>query len=129
MRHQAVVLDADTAAWLHAERAARGAARALAAEERVDVRHTAQLAAIRDTLGLDQEESGSDPDQSADHPEPPDAAPTVPPMTIKDAVRTAADSGITDPDAVLRYVRTRSDANASPETVARYLRARPKAAL
>lgn len=128
MRHQAVTLDADTAVWLQAERATRGAARALAAEERADVRHEAQLAAIRTSLGLDPDASGPDPDEAADRPEASGAAPGVPPMTIKDAVRTAQDSGITDPDAVLRYVRQRSDANASEETVARYLRAKPKAA-
>jgi hypothetical protein len=43
-------------------------------------------------------------------------------MTVKDAVRTAKDSGIHDSDAVLRYVRKVADANAKPETVNRYLR-------
>ncbi|MEC3994016.1 protein transporter Sec31 [Actinacidiphila sp. DG2A-62] len=130
MRHQAVALDADTAAWLHAERAARGAARALAAEERVDARSAAQLQAIRTSLALPSpEESGPDPEESADSPDRPEPEPAVPPMTITDAVRTAVDSGITDPDAVLRYVRQRSDANASPETVGRYLRARRREAL
>jgi hypothetical protein len=43
-------------------------------------------------------------------------------MTIKDAVQTAKDSGIREPDAVLRYVHQVADANAKAETVARYLR-------
>lgn len=129
MRHQAVTLDADTAAWLQAERAARGAARALAAEERADARAAGQLAAIRDHLALpDPDESGEGSGESADRPEDPEPAPAVPPMTITDAVRTAVDSGITDPEAVLKYVRGRSDANAKLSTIERYLRAFPKAA-
>lgn len=129
MQHQAVALDPDTAAWLRAERAGRGAARALAAEERADARAAGQLAAIRDHLALPGPEgSGSGPDESEDGPEIPEPAPAVPPMTITDAVRTAVDSGITDPEAVLKYVRQRSDANAKLSTIERYLRAFPKAA-
>lgn len=41
---------------------------------------------------------------------------------MKQAVRTAVDSGITDPDAVLRYVRKVADDGANPESVRRYLR-------
>lgn len=127
MRHQAVTLDADTAAWLAAERSSRGAARALAAEERVDVRHAAQLAAIRDSLGVpgpdDPETHPEESGESADDPEAEPLPSASGPMTIADAVRTARDSGIHDPDAVLRYVRKVADANAKPETVARYVRA------
>jgi hypothetical protein len=43
-------------------------------------------------------------------------------MTVKDAVRTAKDSGIREPDAVLRYVHQVADANAKLATVERYLR-------
>jgi hypothetical protein len=133
MRHQAVVLDADTAAWLAAERAARGAARALAAEERIDARSAAQLAAIRAALDLpgpdgpdgpdaDPEESGAQSGQSAPDPETPPTSGLTGPMTVKDAVRTALDSGVTDADAVLRFVHERADANAKASTVERYLR-------
>ena len=135
MRHQAVALDPDTAAWLAAERAARGAARALAAETRADARSAAQLAAIRASLALPAADGpdvpDADPEQSADRPDRPDTEPgpaAVPPMTITDAVRTAISSGITDPDAILRYVHQRSDANAKAETVARYVRAVRKGA-
>lgn len=124
MRHQAVTLDADTAAWMHAERAARGAARALAAEERVDARSAAQLEAIRASLGLPAPEvPDADPEESGEPAEPPEAIRPVPPLTIAEAVRTALGSGITDPEAVLRYVRQRSDANAKMASVERYLRA------
>ncbi|MET9943003.1 protein transporter Sec31, partial [Streptomyces halstedii] len=50
------------------------------------------------------------------------------PMTIADAVRTAVSSGITDPDAVLRYVRKVADANAKATSVDRYLRGHRKPA-
>ena len=41
---------------------------------------------------------------------------------LLEALEIAVDSGTTDPDAVLRYVRTRADANAKPATVDRYIR-------
>jgi hypothetical protein len=122
MRHQAVALDADTAAWLHAERSARGAARALAAEERADVRHEAQLAAIRESLGVDPDATGLDPDEAPGDPDEELTPSASGPMTIKDAVRIALDSGISDPDAVLRFVRGRVDANTKLATVERYIR-------
>jgi hypothetical protein len=115
---------------LAAERAARGAARALAAEERIDARSAAQLAAIRASLDLpgpdgpdaDPEESGAQSGQSAPDPETPPTSGLTGPMTVKDAVRTALDSGVTDADAVLRFVHERADANAKVSTVERYLR-------
>lgn len=136
MHHQAITLDQDTAIWLRAERSARGAARALAAEERADARSAGQLAAIRSGLALpgpDAPDVAPDagPDgsgQSADAPDDQPEQPAVPPMTKADAVRTAVSSGITDPDAILRYVQKRSDANASAETIARYIRAVRKGA-
>lgn len=125
MQHQAVTLDEDTAIWLSAERAARGAARALAAEERIDVRHTAQLAAIRSSLALPGPGPDADPDepgQPADDPDEPALPTPGGPMTVKDAVRIALDSGVTDPDAILRFVQQRADANAKTATVERYIR-------
>lgn len=123
MQHQAVTLDEDTAAWLGAERSARGAARALAAEERVDARSDAQLEAIRATLALPGPDSpDADPDEAEGDPDE-KAEPTVSgPMTVKGAVRIALDSGVSDPDAVLRFVHQRADANAKLATVERYLR-------
>ncbi len=67
----------------------------------------------------------SDPDQSGQSEDSPDLDPQPAlsgPMTVKDAVRTALDSGIRDPERVLAYVRKVADANAKPETVGRYIR-------
>ena len=64
------------------------------------------------------DESGRD----AEDPDPEEPAAPAGPMTVKDAVRTALDSGMSDPDRVLAYVRTRADVNAKPATVDRYIR-------
>ncbi|MFE1125888.1 hypothetical protein ACFW6R_04480 [Streptomyces albidoflavus] len=68
-----------------------------------------------------------DPDPetpSADQePNPEDALPLpAGPMTTQDAVRIAVEGNVTDPDAVLRYVRKVGDTKAKPDTVSRYLR-------
>ncbi|MFF8953867.1 protein transporter Sec31 [Streptomyces sp. NPDC014940] len=76
------------------------------------------LAALADSGSVDPDESGQSADDPAADPEPPAAGP----MTIKDAVRTALDSGIREPDRVLAYVRQVADANAKSDTVARYIR-------
>ena len=76
-------------------------------------------------LDADPDRPDADPDQSGqstDDPDPNLLPSLAGPMTLKDAVRIAMDSGIRDPDAVLRYVRKVADANAKPETVNRYLR-------
>ncbi|MEU6070553.1 protein transporter Sec31 [Streptomyces sp. NPDC047082] len=74
---------------------------------------------------LDAERGSANPDQSeqpADNPAPGPQPTLAGPMTIKDAVRTALDSGIRDPERVLNYVRNVADANAREDTVARYMR-------
>ncbi|MGW9617223.1 hypothetical protein ACWGUP_17700 [Streptomyces diastaticus] len=73
---------------------------------------------IRTSPGPDPERPSIDPEPAYKDPLPTPAGP----MTMRDAVRTALDSGISDPDAVLRYVRTVADANAKADTVSRYLR-------
>ncbi|MFD9151561.1 hypothetical protein ACFWDF_30715 [Streptomyces diastaticus] len=73
---------------------------------------------IRTSPGPDPERPSIDPEPAYKEPLPTPAGP----MTMRDAVRTALDSGISDPDAVLRYVRTVADANAKADTVSRYLR-------
>ena len=50
------------------------------------------------------------------------------PMSIADAVRTAADCGIREPDAVLRYVQKVADPGAKAATVDRYIRTVRRAA-
>lgn len=78
------------------------------------------------------------PDAGPEIPASPQSVPDAPqpavrtlhpgPMTMRDAVRTALESGIRDEDAVLRYVRTVADPAAKPDTVNRYLRALRKTA-
>ncbi|SDM76956.1 protein transporter Sec31 [Streptomyces wuyuanensis] len=115
-------LDARTQQWVAKRRAALDGQRAMIPVRRDLMRSEALIAAERAALGpgpdVDPDQSGQDtddPDQQAD-------APAGPPMTVKDAVRTAVDSGITAPDKVLAYVRKRADANARPDTVDRYIR-------
>nr|WP_119589817.1 protein transporter Sec31 [Streptomyces scabiei] len=121
LNHQTPPLDERTRAWIHAELAEAGASLALIPVRRRLQRAHGLVAAERAALASPD----SDPDQSGQSEDDPDEAPqpsAVGPMTVKDAVRTAKDSGITDPDAVLRYVHQVADANAKAETVARYLR-------
>ncbi|MEU6756956.1 protein transporter Sec31 [Streptomyces sp. NPDC046685] len=103
-------LDARTQAWLIQRQSRAGARLALQGQ----LRHLARIEA-RTPIRISPDESEGSPDE-----EP--ASPLTAPMTIKDAVRTAVDSGIRDPGFVLGYVRKRADANASQETVNRYLR-------
>lgn len=117
LREYARPLDSRTQAWLIRRQARIGARLALSAQLR-------RLAAVEARTAI---RTGPDPDP--DRPDEqridPDAAPPselTAPMTVKDAVRTAVDSGITGPESVLRYVRKRADANASEATVDRYLR-------
>lgn len=122
LRHHAKPLDDRTQQWVDKQRAEAGGRLAMVAVRRELTRAEgmvdAERAALRTNPDADPDESG----ESADHPEPEALPRAAGPMTIADAVRTAADSGITDPDAVLRYVRQVADANAKPETVQRYVR-------
>ncbi len=121
LRYQTPPLDERTRAWIHAELAEAGASLALVPVRRRLQRAHGQVAAERAAIASpdsDPDQSGQDTDDPDEDPEPVRGAP----MTVKDAVRTALDSGITDPDRVLAYVRGRSDAKAKPETVNRYIR-------
>lgn len=121
-------LDARTQAWVAARRGRIDAQRAMIPVRRDLLRGEALIAAeqaalaaaspVRTAPDRDPDESGQDPD-SPDGEQQPTAAG---PMTSKDAVRTALDSGITNPDKVLAYVRKVADANAKAETVATYIR-------
>ncbi|MFI9339988.1 protein transporter Sec31 [Streptomyces sp. NPDC052773] len=126
MRVHARPLDPRTQQWYAKRRAAVDGQLAMIPLRRELQRGQALVEAEQRSLGGAAEESGSaDPDQSGqsvDSPAP-DPHPTAAgPMTIKDAVRTALDSGIREPDRVLAYVRTVADANAKAETVQRYIR-------
>nr|WP_240981170.1 protein transporter Sec31 [Streptomyces sp. N502] len=121
LRHQTPPLDERTRAWIHAELAEAGASLALIPVRRQLQRAQGLVAAERAAIAgpdSDPDESGQADDDPDDEPSPSMSGP----MTVKGAVRTALDSGITDPDAVLRFVQTRSDAKAKPETVQRYIR-------
>lgn len=130
LRHHAKPLDDKTQQWVDAQRAAAGGELAMLAVRRELVRSRGQVAAEQAAIGAGPDrtpDTNPDPSpdqsgQSADTPDPQPEPPAAGPMTVKDAVRTAADCGITDPDAVLRYVRKVADANAKPATVDRYVR-------
>jgi hypothetical protein len=122
LRHHAKPLDDKTQQWVDKQRAEAGGELAMVAINRELTRArslvTAEEQALRTGPDADPDESGQDPDAGSGDPLPA----LTGPMTIKDAVQTAKDSGIREPDAVLRYVHQVADANAKAETVARYLR-------
>lgn len=114
--HQAAPLDHRTQQWVTIKRGEIGGRLALGAAMRQLNRAESRAAAAEAALR-------TSPDADPEAPDPVPAMPASGPMTIMEAVRTARSSGITDPDAVLRYVRKVADANAKEETVNRYLRA------
>ncbi|MFD4855131.1 protein transporter Sec31 [Streptomyces atratus] len=126
LKHHAKPLDNRTQQWVDIQRAEAGGQLAMVAVRRELQRTQAAVAAEAQALGLGSgSESGSgpdSPDESADDPDHEKPVPPDGPMTVRDAVRTALDSGIHEEDAVLRYVRKVADANARPDTVGRYLR-------
>ncbi|MFF7012241.1 protein transporter Sec31 [Streptomyces fimicarius] len=126
LRHHAKPLDAFTQQWVDAERAKAGGQLAMVSVRRELTRAEQAVAAERAALsgasGENPEAGPDHPEDRADHPDDEEAPAATGPMTIADAVRTAVSSGITDPDAVLRYVRKVADANAKESSVERYLR-------
>lgn len=110
-------LDARTQAWLLQRQARAGARLALQGQ----LRHLARIEA-RTPIRTSPDSDPDSPDQHTDRPDRVPPSELTAPMTVKDAVRTAVDSGISNPDSVLRYVHQRADANASEDTVNRYLR-------
>lgn len=123
LRHHAKPLDSKTQQWVDAQRAEAGGELAMVAINRELTRARGLVRAEELALESADPDHGPDPSgQSADDPDPNPLPMLAGPMTLKDAVRTAKDSGITDPDAVLRYVRQVADANAKLATVERYLR-------
>lgn len=122
LRHHAKPLDEKTQQWVDKQRAEAGGELAMVAINRELTRARGQVAAEEESLRIDPD---ANPDQSGPDPESGSASP-LPTLTArmntKDAVRTAKDSGITDPDAVLRYVHKVADPTAKLATVERYLR-------
>ena len=122
LRHHAKPLDDKTRQWVDKQRAEAGGELAMVAINRELARARSLVAAEEQAIRIDPD---ADPDQSGSDPKSGSADP--PPaltarMNAKDAVRTAKDSGITDPDAVLRYVHQVADPTAKLATVERYLR-------
>ncbi|WP_394434532.1 protein transporter Sec31 [Streptomyces sp. SGAir0957] len=121
---QAVPLDKRTAAFLEQE-----LSEAAAELSRIPVdRRVNRARALRNAerRALEADAGSVDPDRPDDDADDPD--PNVLPInpgapTLKDAVRTAWDSGFRDKDSVARYVGKATGKAASPETVERYLRA------
>ncbi len=132
LRHHAKPLDAFTQQWVDAERAKAGGRLAMVSVRRELTRAEQAVAAEQAALsGAPGEAPDPTPESPEDDEETPDEREhprATGPMTITDAIRTALSSGITDPDAVLRYVRTVADANAKEESVLRTLRSLRKTA-
>jgi hypothetical protein len=126
LRHHAKPLDSRTQQWVDAQRAQAGGRLAMVAVRRELTRAESQVAAEQAAIG------GTLPEVPETPPEVPEGEENSPageeqptasgPMTIADAVRTAISCGITDLDAVLRYVRKVADANAKESSVERTLR-------
>lgn len=125
MRVHARPLDDRTQQWVAKRRAAVDGQLAMIPIRRELQRGQATVEAEQRSLIGNPDHGSADPDQSGPDPQSgsENPLPTITgPMTVKDAVRTAKDSGIRDPDAVLRYVHKVADANAKADTVGRYLR-------
>lgn len=126
LSHHAKPLDPLTQQWVDQQRAKAGGRLAMVAVRRELTRAEAAVTAEHAAIGTASPENPEPgPDDPETRPETPDdeEQPTASgPMTIADAVRTAVSSGITNPDAVLRYVRKVADANAKATSVDRYLR-------
>lgn len=126
LRHHAKPLDPRTQQWVDKQRAQAGGRLAMVAVRRELTRAEALVEAERIAISGD---SGNAPETLPENPETEEMAPEAEspprpygPMTITDAVRTAISTGVTEPEAVLRYVRTVADANAKEESVNRTLR-------
>ncbi|MFI2358166.1 protein transporter Sec31 [Streptomyces anulatus] len=132
LRHHAKPLDEFTQQWVDAERAKAGGRLAMLSVHRELTRAEQAVAAERAAIsGASGEAPDSNPESPETEERPPDEEKQLSatgPMTITDAIRTALSSGISDPDAVLRYVREVADANAKEESVLRTLRSLRKTA-
>lgn len=132
LRHHAKPLDPFTQQWVDAERAKAGGRLAMVSVRRELTRAEQAVAAERAALsgasGQVPDRTPESPENGAETPDEAEQPPATGPMTITDAIRTALSSGISDPDAVLRYVRKVADANAKEESVLRTLRSLRKTA-
>ncbi|MFB7711609.1 protein transporter Sec31 [Streptomyces sp. NPDC056105] len=131
LAYQSVPLDPRTAAFLEQELSEAGAELARIPVDRRVNRSRALRDAERRALAAGA--GSTDPDAMDDAPENPDAVPEDPDpnihplrgtvVFIRNAVEDAWNSGIRDPEPVLRYVRNATGKNVPEATVERYLRA------
>lgn len=122
LAHHTHPLDPRTQQWVDAQRAEAGVRLAMIPIRRELTRADGLVAAEEAALRTSPDASPEPPEDDAERP---DSAPELPssgPATMAEAVRTALSCGVTDQNAVLRYVRTVVDANAKEESVARTLR-------
>ncbi|MDX2702173.1 protein transporter Sec31 [Streptomyces sp. PA03-6a] len=123
-------LDPKTQQWVDIQRAKAGGELAMIPVRRELQRAQGAVAAEAAALGAVNPDRVPDADpadpETDPHGSPDPDADVVPlasgPMTVLEAVRTATDAGIHEPDRVLRYVQKVANANARQETVDRYLR-------
>lgn len=122
LAHHAYPLDPRTQQWVDAQRAEAGVRLAMIPIRRELARADGLVNAEQAALRTSPDTSPESPETEAETPENPPELPSSGPVTMAEAVRTALSCNITDPDAVLRYVRKVVDANAKEESVARTLR-------
>ncbi|MFE2967566.1 protein transporter Sec31 [Streptomyces sp. NPDC059340] len=121
-------LDARTQQWVAKRRAAVNGQLALIPIRRELQRGQHVIEAERRALSADSGSGIPEADPEVPEERPADPDPKVSEIhpggpTTRDAVRTAWDSGIQDPEAVLRYVRKATGKDVPQDTVTRYLRA------
>ncbi|MFJ8538145.1 protein transporter Sec31 [Streptomyces sp. NPDC093591] len=129
MRVHARPLDDRTQQWVSKRRAAVDGQLAMIPIRRELQRGQAQVDAERRSLGSAEANGSADPETSGSpEPLPEDPDPKVSTLrpgrvTTQEAVRNAWDSGIRDPEAVLRTVRNATGKPVPQSSVDRYLRA------
>jgi hypothetical protein len=129
MRVNARPLDSRTQQWVAKRRAAVDGQLAMIPIRRELQRGQHLVEAEQRSLGTTEENGSVDPETSGDPedaPETPDAQVSAirsGRVTTQEAVRNAWDSGIQDPDAVLRIVRKSTGRDVPQSSVDRYLRA------
>lgn len=108
--------------WAQAERAELGSRLGMIPLRRELARAEGLVDAEEAALRTAPDAAPGTPEDAAEVPEGAPQLPTSGPMTMADAVRTAVSCGITEPDAVVRYVRKVADANAKEDSILRTLR-------
>lgn len=129
MRVHARPLDSRTQQWVSKRRAAVDGQLAMIPIRRELQRGEALVEAEQRSLGVPEETGSADPEPSGtpedapEHPDPKVSALRSGRVTTQEAVRNAWDSGIRDPEAVLRSVRKATGKDVPMSSVDRYLRA------